>query len=127
MALSSVSGPVKATFELPEAATSASLARRLTRAALEGQRDSDVDTIELLVSELVTNAILHARSAPTLRIETGGHRTRVSVHDQSGGHPEVRASTEDSTGGRGLLLVETLAASWGWESTTAGKGVWFEV
>ena len=67
-------------LELPPTTDSVPLARRFARTAL---RDSstDVDTVLLLVSEVVTNAVLHARSAIRLVIEDRDERVRVEVHD----------------------------------------------
>jgi anti-sigma regulatory factor (Ser/Thr protein kinase) len=127
MNTSTASCPMKSTFLLPAIAASAGLARSLTRNALVAQSATAVDTAELLVSELVTNALLHASSTATLQIDTADGRIRISVHDDSALSPHVRAAALDATGGRGLLLVEALATDWGWESTVAGKRVWFEL
>ncbi len=116
---------VGSTYELPARASSARLARELVRDALDGFAAPVVEVAELLVSELVTNAVAHARSAPVMRIEVTGDAVRVAVQDASPGPVEVRDAPPDATHGRGLLLVDSLAASWGWAPTPDGKRVWF--
>ena len=112
-------------FELPASATSARLARELVRGALTGFETHVVEIAELLVSELVTNAVAHARSAPVMRIEVTGDVVRVAVQDSAPGPVEVQEVGQEALGGRGLLLVDSLAASWGWTPTGEGKRVWF--
>jgi anti-sigma regulatory factor (Ser/Thr protein kinase) len=90
-----------------------------------------VDTATLLVTELVTNAVLHA-PGPGLRLsidETLSDVMRVAVCDESRRTPQrpLAAPDEEGTGGRGLWLVESLSASWGWEPLRSGKRVWFEL
>jgi anti-sigma regulatory factor (Ser/Thr protein kinase) len=116
---------VGSTYELPASVTSARLARDLVRDALDGFEAPVVEIAELLVSELVTNAVAHAHSAPVMRIDITGDAVRVAVQDASPGPVEVRDPPPDAAGGRGLLLVDTLAASWGWAPTPEGKRVWF--
>lgn len=91
-----------------------------------GCRDSIPDA-ELLVSELVTNAVLHARSATQVTIERSGSTVRVSVHDASTARPRLRDSGPEAVTGRGLLLVDRIANRWGVDPEDAGKWVWFEV
>ncbi|HEX4017417.1 MAG TPA: ATP-binding protein [Frankiaceae bacterium] len=114
-----------ATFELPASASSARLARELVRNALDGFAGPVVEVAELLVSELVTNAVAHAKSAPVMLIEVLGDAVRVAVQDASPGPVVVRDAPHDAPDGRGLLLVDSLAASWGWAPTPEGKRVWF--
>ncbi|HEX4430881.1 MAG TPA: ATP-binding protein [Frankiaceae bacterium] len=113
------------TFELPASATSARLARELVRNALDGFATPVVEIAELLVSELVTNAVAHAHSAPVMRIDVRGDAVQVAVQDASPGPVEIRDAPHDAPNGRGLLLVDSLAASWGWAPTPEGKRVWF--
>lgn len=103
-------------------------ARRFAAAALEGWGRGDlVDTVALLVSEVVTNVVLHAGTAGELVIELGDGGVRIEVHDGTGRLPQRKAYGEDASTGRGLVLVELLADDWGAEPTDAGKCVWFEV
>ncbi len=114
-----------AAYELPPDPASARIARRITRGALTGRPQALVDTAELLVSELVANAVRHAESAPQMIIDLDDTRVRVTVADSSPDTPDVRHASPESEGGRGLLLVETLADAWGWSRTNGGKRVWF--
>lgn len=82
---------------------------------------------QLLVSELVTNAILHARTPLRVSIEQRGDLVRVNVADESGLRPRTRAHSIDSGTGRGLVLVERMATRWGVEPDDSGKVVWFEL
>jgi anti-sigma regulatory factor (Ser/Thr protein kinase) len=82
---------------------------------------------ELLVSELVTNAVLHARTPVQVGVEAHGASVRVTVADGSPRQPMRRRHSVDSGTGRGLMLVEQMAAAWGVELLDAGKVVWFEL
>ncbi|MEV5545850.1 SpoIIE family protein phosphatase [Streptomyces sp. NPDC052309] len=88
------------------------------------------DTAELLACELATNALLHTGRDATLTarpVHRGGRGLRLAVSDASPVTPRRRAATEQCTSGRGLLLVEELATSWGIEPRGAGKTVWCEI
>jgi len=85
------------------------------------------DTAALLTSELVTNALLHARSAPELRVILVAGRLRVSVSDDTPLPPTPKRYGTDAATGRGLLLVETMASAWGTDVSGDGKVVWFEL
>lgn len=103
-------------------------ARRFVRATLQDlELLSAWDAAEMLVSELVTNAVLHARTSFTVSVERHDQAVRVSVTDLSSATPRQRSYGNDSTTGRGLRLVATIALSWGVDRTVAGKTVWFEV
>jgi anti-sigma regulatory factor (Ser/Thr protein kinase) len=119
---------VDADVVLPPDPSSARRARRhvvevLERAGLPGH----ADVAALLVSELVTNALLHARSAVTLRVDTGPTTVRVEVADASPRQLNRRRYSPESSTGRGLLLLEELASRWGVDPRTGGKAVWFEL
>lgn len=81
---------------------------------------------ELLVSELATNALVHARSGFEVRVRHGP-RLRVEVRDESTAGPVLRIHHPGATGGRGLRLVHALASACGWERRSHGKVVWFEL
>jgi anti-sigma regulatory factor (Ser/Thr protein kinase) len=115
-------------LDLPPTTDSVPAARRFIRARLpEGV--VDIDTAALLVSEVVTNAILHARTPVTLTVQELGTVVRISVRDGSPVAPRTHAFSSTSTTGRGLRLLEELAMRWGvqQEASTGGKTVWFEV
>jgi two-component sensor histidine kinase len=113
---------------LPDSDQSPSLARDLLRDTLAGFPAETVDTALLLVSELVTNAVVHAESPLILQIEVARPHVRVSVEDCSAERPRPRAAGAEDANGRGLWLVDALATAWGCHGTEAGgKRVWFEV
>jgi anti-sigma regulatory factor (Ser/Thr protein kinase) len=86
----------------------------------------DPDVAVLLTSELVTNAIMHETGETvTLGIRCFRGGLRVDVYDSSRSFPVVTVAPGDAETGRGLLLVATLAAGWGFYRTPAGKAVYF--
>ena len=114
--------------DLPPEPSSATRARTLARERLGPScTDDAIETIALLVTELVTNAILHARTPLQLTLESRPDHARICVEDASNEQPTVRHYETDAVTGRGLALVEELASSWGVETTATGKVVWCEV
>ena len=89
--------------------------------------DGATEVCVLLTSELVTNAVLYARSDVVLRVLLDPAVVRISVHDDSTVSPEPRSPADEDTSGRGLALVDVLASSWGVTRNGQGKEVWFEV
>ena len=114
---------------LPASPASARRARRLVVDALHRLHwETATEVAELLVSELVTNAVLHARTDIRLRVQAEDSWVRVEVHDASPAPVHRRHYAQESTTGRGLALVEALAARWGSELIRGdGKSVWFEL
>lgn len=112
----------------PEPA-SVARARRLVAAALAAADHGEdvVDVATLLVSEVVTNSVLHAGTEIGLRCERRGGGVRIEVSDGSSMVPGVRHYDPEATTGRGLGLVSTLATSWGVRLHDHGKTLWFEV
>jgi hypothetical protein len=107
--------------------SSVSKARRYCEACLTAWDAVElVDTVSLLVSELVTNVVLHAGTACELRLERG-RRLRVEVVDGSTSRPVRGLVQPDANSGRGLLLVESLSADSGTVVGADGKRVWFEM
>ncbi len=104
-------------------------ARRLVAGYLRERGEDDGEVAVLLVSELVTNAILYGRAPLELRAHTEGSALRVEVRDQEPASPPVLRGDVNLTeiGGRGLQLVDTLADRWGWSAEATGKVVWFEL
>ena len=103
-------------------------ARHLTaqRARVAGV---DAEDAELLVTELVTNALRHGGPGVDLwvrRLPSGGLRMEV-VDGRGGSTPEVQRPSDDAEGGRGLVIVQALASRWGAERLSAGKQVWCEL
>jgi anti-sigma regulatory factor (Ser/Thr protein kinase) len=125
-----VSATLAASVRLPLAPDSVGSARAAVREVLtDAGLDRLVDTATLLVSELTTNVLLHARTAWEVRVELRGSRLRVSVRDGSPRAATRRPHRLRAGTGRGLGLVETLAAGWGSEPASPpwAKAVWFEL
>ncbi|MCF3175309.1 ATP-binding protein [Streptomyces sioyaensis] len=115
---------------LPREPASAATARRLVRAAcatwnLVGLADDSA----LIISELVSNAVQHARreSIRVIIERPGAARMRVGVVDFSKAQPVRKAPGPEGEGGRGLTLVGELAADWGTDPLPWGKQVWAEL
>ena len=85
------------------------------------------ESATLLTSELVTNAVLHARSRPELKLRLTDDRLWVGVSDNTPVSPVRKRYGPEAATGRGLMLVERMAAAWGTMVTAEGKVVWFEL
>ncbi|WP_445025889.1 ATP-binding protein [Streptomyces sp. SAS_270] len=110
--------------------TAAGEARAEVRRQLEGWGLSEQsDTVELLVSELVTNALLHTASRFRLTLTAAHGVLRCEVADSCRRSPRVFGTgvTEDRENGRGMFLVDALARRWGCHQDGSGKTVWFEL
>jgi anti-sigma regulatory factor (Ser/Thr protein kinase) len=110
----------------PAVPESIGAARRFTGAALR-RHDVAPETIDiaiLLVSELATNALLHAGSEIRLRVQVDDE-VRVEVCDASSEGPEPTVAGWDMESGRGMELVSRLARGWDWAPRRDGKVVWF--
>jgi len=116
-----------ATLNLPAEGPLPARARRFTRATLERWGLASLtDYAELMVSELVTNALLHADAPRRLRLFRDRTLT-LEVADAGGQSPRLRSSAEEDEGGRGIHLVSELAHRWGSRTTKDGKVVWAEI
>ncbi|HEX6150406.1 ATP-binding protein [Nocardioides sp.] len=114
--------------ELAPEATSAGRARALLRRALAGhEREDDLDPAQLAMSEIVTNALVHAGTPMSLRILLAPHGLRVELSDGSQRMPTRREFGDAAATGRGLHLVEELTSRWGAYPDGQGKVVWFEL
>jgi anti-sigma regulatory factor (Ser/Thr protein kinase) len=121
--------PRVARFRLDSAELDVRDVRALLRRMLASWRiDALVEgtDVELLGTELVTNALLHAGTPATITVRYEGDRVRVEVRDPSSTPPRPRTPRPDRVGGRGLWLVERLAHRWGTRPDGDGKVVWFE-
>ncbi|MFF8374657.1 SpoIIE family protein phosphatase [Streptomyces sp. NPDC015661] len=114
-------------WRLPREPRSVGRARELARAQLAAwDLEPLVDTVELLVSELVTNALRYGEGEIRLRLLRD--RTLVcEVWDAGLVQPRRRRARDTDEGGRGLQLVGLLSSSWGSRRTPRGKTVWFEL
>ena len=119
----------EAHVELDGAPSSVSRARHFARAVLVAGGATDADwPVTQVVSELATNAVVHAGTPFVLSISHDASHIRVAVTD---GRPLARASmrrlSNETTTGRGLRLVQTLGQAWGVDQTDGEKTVWCEL
>ena len=121
---------------LPSSPTSVGAARRFVRDVLmhRNVNQKAVETVELLTSEVVTNALVHvespdleAASGPDLVVRIGRGFVRVEVYDVSPAVPVRRNPGPLEASGRGMWIVDELARDWGVDHLPTGKRVWFEV
>jgi anti-sigma regulatory factor (Ser/Thr protein kinase) len=116
-------------LRLPARPESSAAARRFVRHALQALGDDAlVDSAELGVSEMVTNALLHARTPITVALKVlAAGVVRIEVSDQSPRQPEFHDHDLMSTTGRGLRLLSSYG-TWGVDALAAGPGktVWFQ-
>jgi anti-sigma regulatory factor (Ser/Thr protein kinase) len=122
---------VQRTHRFPETTASVPFARQFVAESLSALDPEVAEMAALLVSELATNAVVHATSdfAVTVRYPTPTGRVRVEVVDGVPGEPLPLRPPPTSPHGRGLLLVASLADEWGVEGTDGeiGKTIWFEL
>jgi anti-sigma regulatory factor (Ser/Thr protein kinase) len=103
-------------------------ARSVVAGVLErAGHDEITETALLLTSELVTNAVVHARGPVSIRVRCDDHRLRVEVRDRSSVAPRRLEVVGSAVGGRGLRLVDALATDWGDRCVPGGKIVWFDL
>lgn len=110
--------------------TAPGLARAAIAVAASGLPAVTVADAELLTSEVVSNAVRHARLDPlqeiVVRIVADGY-VRVEVADPGPPFDADRHEPSTDSSGWGLLLLDAIASSWGVELEGSGKSVWFEV
>jgi anti-sigma regulatory factor (Ser/Thr protein kinase) len=107
---------------------SARAAREVMEAALQPWGDEDTTEVAvLLTTELVTNAIVHARTDFALKVSTHSECLRVEVSDSSSDPPRLVSVHGLEDHGRGLHLVDVLSRSWGVDWRNDHKVVWFEL
>lgn len=108
---------------------SAREARSFVSSALDSWGMENVaEIVTLLVSELVTNAVVHARSEVDVVVQLTPDGARVEVSDHSDATPVVRTAESEDESGRGLAIVDSLSRAWGVRARSGGgKTIWFEV
>ena len=111
---------------------SASRARRwvVDRALEAGLSDEDRDVVELLAAELIANAMEHGPAGGAVTVETTSDADQFGVYvfDDAAQPPVMRGLSPDALGGRGMVLVDTLATDWGCTPLgPASKVVWFSL
>ena len=80
-----------------------------------------------MVSELVTNAVLHGRPPIVLTVERVRSGVQISVADDHPDGPVLRPPSRKAVAGRGMLVIDALAASWGVRRRPIGKSIWIRV
>jgi hypothetical protein len=120
--------PARATL-LPPTESSPRAACEFTRETLASWRlASALDNVEVIVNELVTNAVLHAEGAVTLELSVDGGCVHIEVSDDSAAMPSERPFSDSRPNGRGLGIVAALSTAWGTSpAPTGGKMVWADV
>lgn len=117
---------MKRTKAFPAERHSVTAARRFATEALIGSSVEVCEAVELMVSELATNCILHVKTSFQLLIDRSPEEIRVEVTDEGGGVPVMHDPGPDDPRGRGLRIVDMLSEHWGVEHRSLrGKTVWF--
>ncbi len=115
-------------LDLPPEPRSATRARQLTRGQLAASCPEEaVEVAALLVTELVSNAVLHAQTNIVLVVEVAPGRVVLRVRDGSDATPVQRGYGTDAATGRGIALVDQLASAWGVDRCEEGKEVWCQI
>ena len=116
-----------AELRLPPEPGSVAQARTFAVEAAGVEGEEIAELLRLLVSELATNAVLHARTEFVVRVRPHGTTVRVEVEDRSADLPRRKAYGPAAVVGRGLVLVEAIADRWGIRQVPGGKVVWAEL
>ncbi|MGQ4406562.1 ATP-binding protein [Streptomyces hayashii] len=116
----------------PAATASISAARHWVHDCVEGfggplHRHPVIQTVELLVSELITNAIRHGAGPPLIRVTWNGRLLRIAVSDHGDRPLRMRTTATAEPGGFGMQLLDRLALRWGVIAGHPGKTVWADI
>ena len=117
-----------ARFDVPLDRNAPRAARHAATAVLSGWGYRDeiwLDAAAVVVSELVTNAVNHGGGCVEVRLES--HEQRVTVFVADGSSVVPRRREPDDRGGRGIALIEAMAARWGVQDHEGGKQVWVDL
>jgi anti-sigma regulatory factor (Ser/Thr protein kinase) len=107
--------------------SSVAAARLFARGEFAAVTPRSMADLVLVVSELATNAVVHARTPFSVGLHLGSALARIEVRDHSPGVPRERSLALSTSNGRGLLIVATLADEWGVDWDEDSKTVWAEV
>ena len=118
----------EARASFPPELSSATQARHFAEQVLDEWGLAEArETVRLLVSELVINAVLHAGTDVTLSLRSGSDGLRVAVSDGSTSAPVVQVPGPTTPTGRGLQILQNLSDNWGVDVASDGKTVWFTI
>jgi anti-sigma regulatory factor (Ser/Thr protein kinase)/anti-anti-sigma regulatory factor len=119
-------GPAQVSWDIGEATDGLAEARDRVRALCRRHGLTALsDNGEIVVTELLANAITHGRAPITVRVSARGRYLHVAVRDRGGGLPRLRGPGSGAApGGRGLMIVEALTVAWGATPARDGKVVW---
>ena len=120
-------GDLHETWMLPRDPSAAGLARRRVTDVCREHSPEALSSLQLIVSELVSNALKHGLGPVRLCLDSVGGRIRLEVQDDSSCIPRQRDLDLLSEHGRGMLIVAALADSWGVRPAGSGKSVWCEL
>lgn len=120
---------IRATKLPPDPASVPAARHFATEAIIDLGAEEAAAEAQLLVSELATNAVVHAGTGIRLTVMREGDCLRIEVRDDDPTVPPVPSTMppETATGGRGILLVDALAREWGVNANEKGKTIWFEL
>ena len=118
----------RAEVELPVSREAPALAREFLRGSTCAEHHSEVvDDAVLLVSELVTNSVLHGGPPVVVAVDCDEATLQVRVRDGNRTLPAPRDAETGDENGRGLALVAEMSADWGVDTEEDGKHVWFVI
>jgi anti-sigma regulatory factor (Ser/Thr protein kinase) len=118
----------RAELELPVSREAPAQAREFLRGSTCSEHHSEVvDDAVLLVSELVTNSVLHGGPPVVVAVDCDEDTLQVRVRDGSTALPAPRNAAQGDENGRGLALVAEMSADWGVDTEKDGKHVWFVI
>ncbi len=104
--------------------TSESLSRACIQSVLKNRHPHLLDDIALATSELVANAVVHAKTELHVVVELWQYMIRIGVVDHSEAPPVPQQPDTTSEGGRGLFIVDSVSDTWGYDYVAHGKCVW---
>jgi anti-sigma regulatory factor (Ser/Thr protein kinase) len=111
----------------PNHASAVAAARSFVMGVLPEVAQQTRDRIELMVSELTTNAVKHTHSRFNVTVVADDRRVRVEVNDEGERAPVRRHPAPTDTSGRGLMIVQALSDEWGVDLHDGDKTVWFSL